>query len=86
MTVSEDHHQGSYAWGGGQAQAKIAEETMRQPKAPQLVRLVHTTGQIGLAGGHPTPPVRSVPRTGQTDPRALRRQRTFKPKSLEKGR
>jgi hypothetical protein len=43
---------------GGKAQGKIARETTRQPEAPQPVRLVHPTGLIGLAGGHPTSPIR----------------------------
>jgi hypothetical protein len=54
----------------GQAQAKIVEETMRQPKAPQLIKPVHATGQTDLTGGHLAPPVRPVPRTGQTGPQA----------------
>jgi hypothetical protein len=40
--------------GGGQAQAKIVEETTRQPEALQLVRPVHTIGQTGLARGSPS--------------------------------
>jgi hypothetical protein len=40
--------------GGGQAQAKIVEETTRQPEALQLVRPVHTIGQTGLARGAPS--------------------------------
>jgi hypothetical protein len=69
---------------GGQAQAKIAEETVRQLEAPQLARPVHTIGQIGLAGG--APPIIPVPHTGQIGPQTPRQQRTFKPKSPEKGR
>jgi hypothetical protein len=54
----------------GQAQAKIVEEMTRQPEAPQLIRPVHATGQTDLTGGHLAPPVRPVPRTGQTGPQA----------------
>jgi hypothetical protein len=43
---------------GAKAQGKIARETTRQPEAPQPVRLVHPTSLIGLAGGHPTSPIR----------------------------
>jgi hypothetical protein len=50
----------------GQAQAKIAEETVKQPEAPQSVRPVSHIGQTGL--------------------RVPRWQRTFKPKSPERGR
>jgi hypothetical protein len=48
----------------GQAQAKIAKETVRQPEAPQPVGLVRTTGQASLAGRHPPSPVRLVHHTG----------------------
>jgi hypothetical protein len=44
--------------GGGQAQAKIAEELVKQPEAPQPVRLIHATSQTGSAAGCPVPPVR----------------------------
>jgi hypothetical protein len=37
--------------GGGHAQAKIAEEMVKQPKTLQLVRPVHATSQTSLAGG-----------------------------------
>jgi hypothetical protein len=43
---------------GGQAQAKIGEETVKQPEALKSVRPVHATGQTGSVGG--------VPITGQT--------------------
>jgi hypothetical protein len=71
---------------GGQAQAKITEETVKQPEAPQSIRPVHTTGQTSSAGGCPAPLIRLVSHTGQTGLRVLGQQRTFKPKSLEKGR
>jgi hypothetical protein len=49
---------------GGQAQAKIAEETVKQPEALKPIRPVHATGQTSLTGGHPAPPVRPVSHTG----------------------
>jgi hypothetical protein len=36
---------------GGQAQAKIGEETVKQPEALKSVRPVHATGQTGSVGG-----------------------------------
>jgi hypothetical protein len=49
---------------GGQAQAKIAEETVKQPEALKPIRPVHATGQTSLTGGHPAPPVRPISHTG----------------------
>jgi hypothetical protein len=49
----------------GQAQAKIAEETVKQPETLQPVRPVNATSQTGSVGGHPAPPVRPAPHTGQ---------------------
>jgi hypothetical protein len=71
---------------GVQAQAKIVKEMAKQPEAPQPVRPAHATSQTGSARGCPAPPVRLVPHTSHIGPRAPGRQRTFKPKSLEKGR
>jgi hypothetical protein len=52
--------------GGGAAQAKITEETTKQPEAPQPVRLVHAISQTGSTEGRPAPPVRPVSQIGQT--------------------
>jgi hypothetical protein len=67
--ISEDHHQGSHAeGGGGQAQAKIVEEKARQLGAPQPVGPTRTTGHTRLARRHPTPPVIPVSHTSQIGP------------------
>jgi hypothetical protein len=57
---------------GGQAQAKIAEETVRHLGAPQPVGPAHATGQTVLAERRPTSPIRLISHIGQTDPRAPR--------------
>jgi hypothetical protein len=49
---------------GWQAQAKIVEETAKQPEPPQSVRPVHATGLTGSAGRRAAPPVRPVSHTG----------------------
>jgi hypothetical protein len=71
---------------GGQAQAKITEETVQQPEATQQIRPVHAISQTSSTGGRPTPLVRPVSYTSPTGLRVLGQQRIFKPKSLEKGK
>jgi hypothetical protein len=71
---------------GGQAQAKITEETVQQPEATQQIRPVHAISQTSSIGGRPTPLVRPVSYTSPTGLRVPGQQRIFKPKSLEKGK